>query len=185
MRLTSWLLMLPLASATFAQAEIYRWVNDAGQVEYSDRYREGAERVEVREPTTITLPKPVTAESMTESAAEPALQDLKPYQTLAITFPEPDSSFHSGNGDFSVTVSVQPALLPAHSLRLSLDGVQVGLGRTTTFALTNVDRGTHTLQLDVIDSTRVIQAGVPVTFTLHRPSILLRPGNAPTPKPSN
>ena len=168
---------LSLLSHT-VQAEVYKWINDQGQVEYSDQYREGAETVQIAPLSTIQMPKLTDVPTTAEQPAEP---EATLYKKLAITFPQPEASFHSGNGDVSVTVEVAPELLPSHSLRLSLDGESVTVGRAKTFSLPNVERGTHQLSLDVVDSTSVIQSASPVSFTIHRPSALKKPIH-PTPK---
>lgn len=160
------------------QAEVYKWINDQGQVEYSDQYRKGAEVVNIAPLSTIQMPKMDLSTPTAEQAAEPV---VTPYTKLAITYPEPNGSFHSGNGEVTVTVVVAPELLPSHSLRLSLDGESIGVGKQTTFSIPNVDRGTHQLALDVVDSTSVIQSAPTVTFTIQRPSVLQRPVH-PTPK---
>jgi hypothetical protein len=172
-------LVLLLVSGSFtATAEIYKWTNDQGEVEYSDQYREGAEKMTIEPISTIQMPKagPATASPDTEVETDP----VQPYSKLAITFPQPDGAFHSGSDSFAVTVELQPDLQPSHSLRLSLDGEPAGVFQGTSFTLTNVERGTHTLNLDVVDNSSVIQSAPPVTFTLHRPTAL-RP-NTPAPK---
>ena len=158
-------------------------MDDAGNVEYSDQYRQGAEKVEIREVQTISLPPADSRladelQSDREDREEAAAERREPYRKLEITFPENDTAFNSGGGDFSVTTAVEPALLPTHQLRLSINGKIAGTTRGGFFNLTQVERGTHTLKLEVIDSTNVVQEAAPVTFTLHRPSVLLPPRQA-------
>ena len=79
-----------------------------GQVEYSDQYRKGAEVVNIAPLSTIQMPKMDLSTPTAEQAAEPV---VTPYTKLAITYPEPNGSFHSGNGEVTVTVVVAPELL--------------------------------------------------------------------------
>lgn len=162
--------------ATAANAEVYKWINDQGEVEYSDQYREGAEKITIAPLSTIQMPKsgPQASSQVSGSAEKAQL-----YSKLAITFPENDSALHAGSGSITVTTAVQPALLPSHSLRLSIDGKAAGVSQDGTFSLADVDRGTHTLTLDVVDSTSVIQSAESVSFTLHRPSALRPTKSAP------
>ncbi len=153
-----------------ALSEVYKWVNDQGQVEYSDQYREGAEKVTLQPLSTIQMPK-LPADAIAPTDSEEQAPAPPAYQRLAITFPTHDSAFHSGNGDVVVTLELTPDLLPSHSLRLSLDGQPVGVFTGRSHTLPNVDRGTHVLSLDVVDNTSVIQSATPVTFTIHRPMV--------------
>lgn len=164
------LFLLPLlAYGGLTQAEIYRWVNDNGDVEYSDQYREGAEKVKVAPVTTVQMPKPSDIPPPAASA-EPE-KERAIYQQLSFTFPEAESAFHSGNGNISVMFESKPNLRPGHSYRVRLDGQVAGITEATTLELQNVDRGTHTLVLEVIDSSSLLQSSEPLTFTLHRPTV--------------
>jgi hypothetical protein len=157
--------------STFSFAEIYRWVDDQGNVEFSDEAREGSEKIEVGPTATISLPKPDDVERLSTTTEGPTEQALL-YSKLAITFPADNSAFNSGNGDVTVTMVVEPSLFPNHSLRLTLDGKQIATTKSDFHTFPNVDRGTHYLQLDIIDNTSVVMSGPSVSFTIHRPSIL-------------
>ncbi|WLQ12229.1 DUF4124 domain-containing protein [Hahella aquimaris] len=164
-----------LSSALFSSysglacAEIYRWVDAQGNVEYSDQEREGAEKVEVGPTATITMPKMTDIPPRSNDEPEPAPSSY--YATLNITFPTNDSAFHSGNGDLTVLFTSDPTLYPNHSYRVSLDGSPVGTTKDNFLELKGVNRGTHSVSLDVIDNSGVVQSAAPVQFTIHRPSI--------------
>ncbi|WP_246840866.1 DUF4124 domain-containing protein [Hahella sp. CCB-MM4] len=161
--------MASLIASQPLSAEIYRWVDDQGNVEYSDQPRDGATKIEVQDPATISLPKLSNLPATTSGEdTPPPLQ----YKRLQITFPENGSAFHSGDGNITVLTEVSPDLLPNHSLRLTMDGSVMGTTKAGFFTLTNIDRGTHVLQLDIIDNSSVVQSGPSVTFTIHRPSVL-------------
>ncbi len=169
---TNWISAVCLASLIASQpisAEIYRWVDDQGNVEYSDQPRDGATKIEVQDPSTISLPKLSNLPKTTSSEDSPPISQ---YKRLLITFPENNSAFHSGDGNITVLTEVDPELLPNHSLRLTMDGAVMGTGKANFFTLSNIDRGTHSLQLDVIDNSSVVQSGPTTTFTIHRPTIL-------------
>ncbi len=160
--------MILVLASTFTEADVYRWVDAQGNVEYSDQPREGAEKIEVREPATISMPK-LSDIPATQSAEPVTVTDL--YNTLAITFPQDNSAFHSGNGELTVLMEVNPPLYPNHSLRISMDGAIAGTTKANFLKLTNVDRGTHVLKLDIIDNSSVVKDGPSVTFTIHRPTV--------------
>ncbi len=164
-------LLLSCALTLPVAAEIYRWVDDQGNVEFSDVPREGAEKVEVGPTATITLPK------LSDIDTAPAQEDTvaaPPYEKLLITFPEHDSAFNTASGDVTVMMEVVPGLYPNHSLRLTLDGSQSVTTKQNFHKFSNVDRGTHQLTLEIVDNSGVVLAGPTVTFTVHRPSVLRR-----------
>ncbi len=154
-----------------AQAQIYRWVDANGTVHFSDEARPGAQPIEVAPISTISLPQsnPETLDIPDEAEEEP--EEFR-YRRVEISYPEPDSAFHSGNGTFTVTTNIEPPLRPSHELRLIFNGQVYAQSHAGHFLMENIDRGTHQLLLQVVDNGTVIQNSPPVTFTVHRPSLL-------------
>lgn len=169
------LLLLPLVAVS-AGAEIYRYTDSQGNVEFSDQPRKGAEKIEVKETATIQMPTPADVEAVIgkRDADETGATDGPVYTTLAIAYPQNDTAFNSGSGDFNVVVDIDPALQPDHKLRASLDGQNLATSKTNQIPLNNIFRGTHTLIVEVIDENddTVVQSGAPVTFTVLRPTVL-------------
>lgn len=165
---TSLLLSALIALNSPAQADIYKSVNDEGVIEYSDQPRDGAEKIKVKNPQSITLPKgsDVFAPQNTDTDSNSEAT----YQSVTITQPANDSAFNSGNGLVSVSSETTPALQAGHSLQLVMDGTPYNSNQSGSFGLSNVDRGTHQLQVNVIDGTgnTIISSDI-TTFTLHRP----------------
>jgi len=161
-----WGLALP------AQAQIYRWVDANGTVHFTDEARPGAQPIQVAPISTISLPQP-NPETMDSPAEEKAEEpDEFRYRRLEISYPEHDSAFHTGNGTFTVTTNIEPPLRPSHELRLIFNGQVYAQSHAGHFLMDNIDRGTHQLLLQVVDKGTVIQNSSPVTFTVHRPSLL-------------
>ena len=108
-----------------------------------------------------------------------------PYMALTISNPGNEANIRENTGTFSVMAQLDPPLRAGHSMRLLLDNVPAAsTGEDATFALSNVDRGTHTLKAEVLDkSGAVIFAGDPSVFHLQRYSKLTAP-NRPVPAPS-
>ena len=100
----------------------------------------------------------------------------EPYTQALIVSPANDSAVRSNAGRLTVRARVDPPLREGHRLQLLLDGVPLGVeGQTSTFELDNIDRGTHSLQLQVIDDAgRVLFTGTPSKFHLLRHSRLHR-----------
>ena len=98
------------------------------------------------------------------------------YIGAVIVSPEDDAAVRSNAGNLRVRVRIDPQLREGHWLRLLLDGVPQGASsRAPVFELTNIDRGTHSLQLHIVDKTdAVVYTGTPSTFHLLRHSRLHR-----------
>ena len=96
------------------------------------------------------------------------------YIRAEILYPADDAAVRSNAGTLTVLVRVDPQMQDGHRLQLLLDGVpSATAGRKPEFHLENIDRGTHTLQLQIIDgSGRVLFTGPPVRFHLLRRSRL-------------
>lgn len=194
MRLTPLLMLLFLLPV---HAEIYRWVDDSGNVVFSDEPQPGAERVDLPPATTYT---PVDDEAVTDEILKlspedegSAQQTEVPDYQIRIVAPANDESIWVNNGDVTVSVIVEPTLDAERGdkVMLRLDGEAVSEPRnSTTFQLSNLSRGTHTLNAMVVDPNgATLTSTGAVTFHLHRASIQnntgLKPpgptGGAPTP----
>lgn len=164
---------LTVASLT-ASAEVYRQVDSQGNVTFSDKPSKGAETVQVKPVTTVTLPKMRDLQS--SSAPEPKSagnQADSPYKQVSFTAPENNQAFYSGNGDIAFQVTSTPPLRDGHQFEVTLDGQPVGQGSSGTFTVRNVFRGTHNAQVNVVDRKgRPVATGDGITFTVHRPSVL-------------
>ncbi|QBQ53319.1 DUF4124 domain-containing protein [Nitrosococcus wardiae] len=158
-----------------AVAGIYKYVTPDGRVEYSDQPREGAAEVEVTPLQTYTppqLPKiKTTDEIKTQAQAVPSYR-------VSIVTPENDATVRENTGRVEVALQVSPPLDADsnYTLQFLLDGQPVGQTSTSlTYTLTNVDRGTHTLQAKLLAPSGVsIAQSETITFHMRRISILFR-----------
>jgi len=153
-------------------ATIYKSTDEQGKVIYSDEPRPGAVKIEIpTEPAGIV---PVPSGEAKAKPPAPA-QELPPYRSLTIVAPADDAVVEYGGGWVNVFVSVEPALKVdrGHLVRLRLDGrlLHTGTGATTA-AIPDVERGTHTLQAEIVDQTgTVLIVSAPVTFYQHQPFV--------------
>ena len=78
---------------------------------------------------------------------------------LRILVPEPDATVRDMEGNLIVTAMSEPGLRDGHNYRLVLDGKAQGEpGRSPVFPLSNLDRGTHQLAVEIIDDKqRVVE----------------------------
>jgi hypothetical protein len=184
-------LLLAVLAATGAPAEaatrIYRTVDADGNVVFTDvppRPGEPGEPVELQQGSDFTPPEPATnpsplvrledwlGENDDDGEAAPAS-----YATLRILSPADDEGLRDNAGNVMVVAEIDPALQTGHTLQLYLDGTltqSIRSGRT--FQLTNVDRGSHSLELRVVDAGgATLMASEAHSFHLQRRSVLSQP----------
>nr|WP_259757854.1 DUF4124 domain-containing protein [Pseudomonas sp. GCEP-101] len=179
MRLLLTLLLSTLLSALSclpASAEVYTYIDKEGNRVFTDQPPRGnAQKLQLAPtnaqpgaPNGVRMPPPLYA------PATPALPPGPPaYQLLRIIVPEPDATVRANDGALIVSATSDPALLPGHLYRLLLDGKPVGEpGRSPVFPLYNIDRGTHQLSVEIVDTLgRTIEQTPNQPFHMFRVSI--------------
>ncbi len=174
MRRIAFLLVLVATPVLVAAATVYRWVEPDGTVVFSDQPHRGARKV-IIPPANVykpgKLPNPTPFASTTQGAA--------PYRVLRISAPAPDATVRRNNGDVTVRLDVEPPLRTdqGQAIALVLDGKRLAERyRAPQAVLRNIDRGTHTLQAQIVNGVgKVLMSSPPVTFHLMRYSRLSAP----------
>uniref|UniRef100_UPI0003F9C687 DUF4124 domain-containing protein n=1 Tax=Pseudomonas syringae TaxID=317 RepID=UPI0003F9C687 len=162
------LITLSLLLALPALADVYTYIDANGNRVFTDQPRKNAKRVDIPPSNNMTGTPPTrTLKAKPAESKPPAVFQ---YQLLRVLVPEPDATISSPSGDLIVTVSSDPVLQPGHSYRLLLDGVPVGQpGRSPVFPLSNIDRGTHQLSVEIFDTMgRVLEKTPNQPFHLQR-----------------
>ncbi|MGE3775396.1 MAG: DUF4124 domain-containing protein [Gammaproteobacteria bacterium] len=179
MRATLTLLLFCLPLSGPLAAEAWRSVDADGNVEYSDMPRPGAVRIPLPEPRTVParVPEPVedTMPATSGEHAQELPRNAVAYREIAIVDPADDDTLRDNGGNLIVSVSLKPALQKqfGHRLQLLLDGAVYATGAVSNFAITELDRGTHTVQAVVLGiDDAPLATSAPVSFHLHRTSIL-------------
>lgn len=174
-------------SATAAATEMWRWVDENGVVHFSDRPREGAERVDVRRVQSYTAPEvvPTAVEARDEAAAqaEPAGAG---YRGFRIVSPVGGETLWNIAGELSIELAVDPGLRSNHRFQVYLDGSRVADApdRATQFTITEVYRGEHSLRVAIVDERgREIASTEPVVFFVQQTSVQNPARPRPTPRP--
>jgi len=172
----AFILLLATAHAT---AAVYKWTKPDGSVSYSDRPpTDNASPADLPPVQEITIVPPASGGESAAgggdgSAQQAANTSTETYTHLAITSPEDQAVVRDNAGNVAVSTDLEPPLQPGDKLAILLDGQQVGQAAGTSLNLSNVDRGTHTLQVAVQDADghTLIESST-VTFTLKRTSLL-------------
>jgi hypothetical protein len=157
-----------LALSVAVAEDAWKWTDDDGVVHYSDVPRAGAEAVNLSEYKKKTGARIAEDTTLTVRPKEP--EDFE-YETLAIEYPAAEETLWNIEGRLNVRIAVNPNLLQGHGIRLYFDGeAQDILG--TSVQLTEVYRGTHNLQAEVLDATgRVVTRSDPIRFYVQQNSI--------------
>lgn len=143
-------LLVGLLAASAVLAQAFRWVDEDGVVHYSDRPQPGAEE--------IVLPRANTTSVRRISPPEPSDQDgTEPeapfrYEDLEIVSPAADETLWNIEGVLSVSLALSPGLKSGHRVRVYFDG-EARFVTGTSFQVSEVHRGTHNLQAEVLDET--------------------------------
>jgi hypothetical protein len=180
MRQLASFLLVALAVPALA-ADIWRWKDERGVIHYSDTPMPGAERVAV-----TTAPPPAGSSNNPPSSAPPAAPPAAPpfaYSSCAIEAPGNDQVFNAVN-TITASLQISPPLQDDHSIRVILDGNPYSAwpDRMLVFKLENLERGTHTLAVQVVGADRkIVCDGAPVTFHVRQPSVLTPNRNKPKP----
>jgi hypothetical protein len=179
------LICLLLGLALPASAQIYKYTDAKGNTVFTDQPPEGqaAESVQLPETNSVNMQVPSLPPTDNTDDEPP----VAPYSLLQVTGLPSDEAMRANNGTFSVSIQIEPRLAAGHRLRLLLDGQPYGqASNVPMLQLTNVDRGEHSLAVEVLSGEQSIQQSEPVNFTVQRvntSSPALRPPPPPSPKP--
>ncbi|WP_280541148.1 DUF4124 domain-containing protein [Chromohalobacter sp. 11-W] len=182
------LLVAVVMGVSSAQATpVYRSVDAQGNVTFSDR--PVGEKVDVGTVNTVpgqpreTRNRQAPRDAATEAEAD-AAASFTAYERLAIAAPGNETTLPTGAaGDTQVRVAITPELRETDKLRIVLDGEASAPARhATTFSVSGLVRGEHTLRVEVIDAEgRVRQRSAPITLYVQRASVYL-PANPNNPR---
>lgn len=127
--------------------DIYKWTSDEGVVIYSDTFQAGAEKV------SVSTGKGAQSDNPKQAADPKAAADTDQYQTFEVVQPENEATIRNDEGMVIVGLGLSPALLPGHKIHIYLDGDKIpGEVNATQFTLNKLNRGTHSLQVKIVDA---------------------------------
>jgi Domain of unknown function (DUF4124)/Bacterial Ig domain len=168
MRAMLFTLLSVVACTVTVAATVYRWVDENGVTHYSDQPHENAEKVTVASPQTYSATRGYSSASAAAPKAASATY------SCTVAQPANDATFQN-TSTVSFAAQASPAPANGDQMVLLLDGAKVpnfpSSGGSVT--LDSVDRGQHTVQAVVQDSSgKAICQSTPVTFTVLQASVL-------------
>ena len=170
-------LALLLIAPILCADSIYRTTDKEGNVVFTDAPPAGGGEAEPvgLQPTNTTPPPPDRPDlAPAGKSADPGKEEES--YTVTITNPPNETSIPMGPGNFSVSVSIHPALRKYESLQLYLDGEPRGEPQASViWDLTNVFRGAHDITVGVLNRDgETLATSAPVRVYVHRPSVNFR-----------
>jgi hypothetical protein len=160
-------LFILLLIALPAAAQIYKYTDANGNTAYSDHPPDGIKAQPVELPTLNSVAPQSPGQPAPTAKANSPENPHSAYKVLEITGLPTTEALRANNGTFNVLI--KPHLQGPHLFRLLLDEQPYGQpGNVPTLQLVNIDRGLHSLAVQVIDGETVVQQSPSVTFTLLR-----------------
>lgn len=165
-------LLLACCLSLGTQAEIYRYTNAQGEVVYTSQPPAGvaANPVELSTPNRLEAPSRPSEQNQPPSSSSKTAATSYQISWMGLSSGQ---TIRANNGDLQIGVHLEPALQSGHFLRFSLDGQAVtGPQTTPEVSLTELDRGTHSLTVEVLEANgRVVQSSPALSFTVQRTSL--------------
>lgn len=166
------LALLLLVFALPAAAQIYKYTDASGNTAYSNQPPNGTKAETVELPplnsveTVVPAPPPPMPATQNQNQNQ---QSAAAYQVLALKDLPQDEALRANNGSFTVGVAIEPRLQPGHLLQLIVDGAPYGQPTNIPrLQVMELDRGEHSLSVQVLENQRSIQQSETVNLTVQR-----------------
>ncbi len=172
------LALLAAVPTLAGEGRIFRTVDEHGNVVFTDipprEDDENAEQIIVETPNSFEVEEAIPA-AQDQWIVEPEDAETEApfrYDTLQIVSPADDEPVRENAGNVTIVTNVNPRLQSGHRMRLLMGGAVVQEGAQGSFSLTNVDRGTHRIALEIVDGEgNVLIRSPESTFHMLRVSI--------------
>ena len=181
MKLSTCVLALLTLTVFAAETKVYKTVDENGNVVFTDQPTSAGDGKQV-EISTIILNTYSSADTPAAAAPfddldDPDIDPMNPYEALVVVSPDADEAIRDNAGNVYVEGRIDPALKAGHQAVVFLDGMETGhVSDELSFSLPNVDRGTHTVHIAVIDKDgQTVIESESTTFHLHRFALRKQP----------
>ena len=158
---------ITLASGS-AVGGIYKYLDENGQIAYSDKPVEGAKRMNIQLRPT---PEPDEVEDVVEElASDGTSAEVTDYESLELLTPTQEKVISDRSGSVQVIALPTPRLSRSHELVITVDGKDISRGRHANLNLSQVSRGTHIVSARILDASGTLIITSPsVTFYVQKP----------------
>lgn len=183
----TWVLLLlgcMLVTTSHAQSRrvVYQWRDANGVTHFSDYPQPGARQIVLNGAPTSTSSQPAT----TPGTSAETRERNRPvqYTALEITSPDDDATFFGPDAQIVVQVRSEPELDQGDRMVTYFNGRPLGEANEFSHSLSNVERGTHTLQSAIFgsDGAEKIRSRT-VTFHMQQAAIANPRNQGPAVRP--
>ncbi|WP_407331881.1 DUF4124 domain-containing protein [Enterovibrio sp. 27052020O] len=169
----SLLLLIGALSNTAISGEYYRWVDENGTVHFSDARPEISMEIEIDvdvliQPDTSTYDSPPISPTPSTPTSPPAPDTPALASRLELLSPSNDDTIRNNEGIINITLATDLPLGKNQKIRPVIDGKSQKSQRSLQFELDNLDRGSHTIKVQLLQDGKVIAVTPSVTVFLHR-----------------
>ncbi|MDD1795679.1 DUF4124 domain-containing protein [Enterovibrio makurazakiensis] len=162
-----WLMLLLGALSNTAHSdEYYRWVDENGTLHLSDSKPEFSVNVEVLiQPNTANTHSPETP----PTPPTPPTPDAPAIAShIKLLSPINEATLRNNQGNINIELSTDLPLGKDQRVRAVIDGKPQKPQRNLQIELVNIDRGSHTIKVQLLQDGKVIADSSSVTVFLHR-----------------
>lgn len=141
-------------------AAIYTWKDDNGIIHFSDKPQKNAQTVDLPQAKTQMSLKAPKTENKKKALPSPFVRFLTPIH---------EETLRENSGTITVEALSNRPLEAPYTYQLLLNQAPHGHSQLENqWQLTNVDRGEHTLQVQLLKDQQVIATSPEITVYLHR-----------------
>jgi len=165
-------------------AEVYQYIDEDGNVAFTDKPSENAEKIEVPPVQAVSIPKAPSQQQHFPNYGRstrymPTANSYYPHinYQISLTSPENGDTIRNTGGIIEVSVTMLPELQPTHMVVVFVDGQALGsFDSAQNIQVAGVTRGTHQVHAKVIDSQeKVLGQSNEITIHYHQTSVMNRP----------
>ncbi len=159
-------MLLLLMALPLSAAEVYKSVDQYGNTVFSDVPSDNAEKIDVGEVPTIPA-----VEEQAPLQSSPKL--LPHYRTLELSSPVHDQTYFRSEGDLLVSIRLIPRLASNHTVVVYLNSNEFLSGRSLSYSIPELDRGTYQLRVAIKDGEgKILISSETITFHMRQASAL-------------
>lgn len=174
------LLALCAVVQTASAGGIYSWTDESGNLVFGDSPPDSVVARLVDPPKLTVLENfstryntsagVVNTRGTSNNAPKPETTDY--YKSLNLIAPKPEQVIRANDGDVSVALAFSPKLRAGDNIVIKLDGVEKYRGTQRVANLSNLSRGTHQLDVSIVDRTNTVLMSSGASFSVLRASAL-------------
>ena len=174
MQVTSFLAVIALLFSALSNSQtIYTWTDQDGILHFDDSPNHNqAQAIEL--PSLNQLAPPPQLKPSQQAAVQPLQTQAVTTKPLSVTITAPnnDEALRSNSGAITVQAVLSRELAEGELLQLTLNGAKYAAPTTNpNWQLKNIDRGSHSLVIQVVRDGKLIASSRAITVHLQRSTV--------------